>query len=126
MAALFHQFWHVTTGGMRSWYEAKMFIERASVVSSDALHVLVGVLAWMIAAVVLRRSLSSRFPWLILLGLAVLNEFVDFWIERWPDLGMQLGESAKDILLTMALPTVLMFAVRFRPNLFRARPAGRR
>jgi len=111
---------------MRSWYEAKMFIERASVVSSDALHVLVGALVWMIAAVVLRRSLSSWFPWLILLGLAVFNEFVDFWIERWPDLGMQLGESAKDILLTMALPTVLMFAVRFRPNLFRARPAGRR
>ena len=111
---------------MRSWYEAKMFIEHASVVSSDALHVLVGVLVWMIAAVVLRRSLSSWFPWLILLGLAVMNEFVDFWIERWPDLGMQLGESAKDILLTMALPTVLMFAVRSRPNLFRARPAGRR
>ena len=55
-----------------------------------------------------------------------LSLFVDFWIERWPDLWMQLGESAKDILLTMALPTVLMFAVRSRPNLFRARPAGRR
>jgi hypothetical protein len=124
--AIFHQFWHVTTGGMRSWYEAKMFIEHASVVSSDALHVLVGVLVWMVAAVVLRRSLSSWFPWLILLGLAVLNEFVDFWVELWPYVGMQLGESAKDILLTMALPTVLMFAVRSRLNLFRARPARRR
>jgi hypothetical protein len=105
---------------MTSWYEAKMFIEHASVVSSDALHVLVGVLAWIVVALVLRRSLSAPFPWLVLLTATLLNESVDFWVERWPSLAMQLGESAKDVLLTMTLPTLLMFAVRLRPNLFRA------
>ena len=57
-----------------------------------------------------------------LLVLTLLNECVDLWVEQWPDKAMQYGESAKDILLTMTLPTVLMFAVRLRPNLFRPAP----
>jgi hypothetical protein len=103
-----------------------MFIEHASVVNSDGLHVLVGVLAWILVAMVARRSLSARLPWLVLFVLTLLNECVDLWIEQWPDKAMQYGESAKDILLTMTLPTVLMFAVRLRPNLFRASPGRRR
>jgi TRAP-type uncharacterized transport system fused permease subunit len=111
---------------MTSWYQAKMFIEHASVVSSDALHVLIGVLLWVLVAYVARRSLSAPLPWLAVLALTLLNECVDLWVERWPDIAMQLGESAKDVLLTMALPTVLAFAVRLRPNLFRPLPARRK
>lgn len=110
---------------MRSWYEAKMFIEHASIVSSDALHLLVGTLVWLLIALVLRRPITQWLPWLILLALIAFNEAVDLWIERWPDLAMQYGESAKDVCLTMVLPTVVMFAARLRPNLFRA-PAPRR
>ena len=122
MTTLLEQLRHVVTGGMMSWYEAKMFVEHASVVNSDGLHVLVGVLGWVLVAMVLRRSLSAPLPWLALLALTLLNECVDLWIEQWPDKAMQYGESAKDILLTMTLPTVLMFAVRLRPNLFRPVP----
>jgi len=104
---------------MRSWYEAKMFIEHASVVSSDALHLLVGTLIWLLIAFVLRKPITRWLPWLILLGLIAFNEAVDLWIERWPDLAMQYGETAKDVALTMILPTVLMFAARLRPGLFR-------
>lgn len=126
MTALFHQFWHVTTAGMRSWYEAKMFIEHASVVSSDALHLLVGTLVWLLVALVLRKPITRWRPWLVLLGLIAFNEAVDLWIERWPDPAMQYGETAKDVVLTMVLPTVLMFAARVRPGLFRAPPPRRK
>lgn len=125
MTTIFHQLWYVATGGMRSWYEAKMFIEHASVVSSDALHLLVGTLVWLLVAFVLRKPITRWAPWLILLGLIAFNEAVDLWIERWPDLAMQYGETAKDVFLTMVLPTALMFAARLRPSLFRA-PAPRR
>jgi hypothetical protein len=121
-----HPLWHAMTGAMLSWYEAKMFVEHASLVSSDALHVLVGVLVWTLVALALRRSLAAWLPWLLLFALILFNESVDLWVEQWPYLAMQLGESAKDILLTMTLPTVLMFAVRLRPNLFRAPPVRRR
>lgn len=126
MTSIFHQLWYVATGGMRSWYEAKMFIEHASAVSSDALHVLVGTLVWILAAIILRRNLSTLIPWTLVLGLTLFNEVVDLWIERWPDLAMQYGESAKDIVLTMTLPTVLLLLARTQPGLFHAFRRARR
>jgi len=126
VTSIFHQLWYVATGGMRSWYEAKMFIEHASAVSSDALHVLVGTLVWILAAIILRRNLSTLIPWTLVLGLTLFNEVVDLWIERWPDLAMQYGESAKDIVLTMTLPTVLLLLARTQPGLFHAFRRARR
>jgi len=110
--------WHLVTGGMLSWYEAKMFIEHASVISSDAIHVLIGVLIWIVAAQLSRRALSAWLPWLVVLALTLLNEAVDLSVEHWPSLGMQLGESAKDVLLTMVMPSLLFALTRYRPNLF--------
>jgi hypothetical protein len=103
-----------------------MFIEHASAVSSDALHVLVGTLVWILAAIILRRNLSTLIPWTLVLGLTLSNEVVDLWIERWPDLAMQYGESAKDIVLTMTLPTVLLLLARTQPGLFHAFRRARR
>ena len=47
----------------------------------------------------------------------LFNESVDLWAELWPSRAMQLGEGAKDIVLTMLLPTVLMLALRWSPRL---------
>lgn len=109
-----------------SWYEAKMFIEHASAVSSDALHVLLGVLVWLLVALLLRKPASAPAPITVLLGLIAFNELVDLWIEQWPDKAMQYGESAKDLVLTMALPTVLMFLAAHAPRLFVGRTNGSR
>ena len=38
---------------------------------------------------------------------------------QWPQRGMQYGESVRDIVLTMFLPTLLLFAARAMPQLFR-------
>jgi hypothetical protein len=46
--------------------------------------------------------------------------------EQWPDPGQRYGEGAKDVLLTLFVPTVIMFAARFRPDLFRQAPRRRR
>jgi len=113
--------WHVAESVMIWWYHAKMFIEHASIVTSDALHVLIGVALWVIAAVVLQRRLADRLPWLVVLAAVLFNEAVDLWVEQWPDAAMQYGESARDILLTLLLPTLLMAAVRERPDLFAGR-----
>lgn len=126
MTNLFEQIRHAVTGGMMSWYEAKMFIEHASVVSHDTLHVLLGVLVWVGAALLLRKPLTALAPILILFGLAAFNELVDLRVEQWPHKGMQYGESAKDLVLTMILPALLMVAIRLWPNLFRPPPGRRR
>jgi len=126
MTPFLEQIRHVVSGGMMSWYETKMFIEHASVVSSDALHVVVGVLVWMLVAVLWRKPLTARGPLAILIGLIIFNEMVDLWAEQWPDKAMQLGESAKDVVLTLLLPIVLVLVVRLRPELFRSSPRGHR
>ncbi len=117
--------WEAITSVMASWHQGKLVIEHAVTISHDSLHVIVGVLLWLVLGFILRRPLSSWFPWLWLLAFILWNETVDLWVERWPDPGQQYGEGAKDVLLTMFLPTMLMFAVRLRPQLF-ARPARRR
>ena len=113
-----HAVWHLAEDVMFAWYKAKMFIEHAGIVTSDALHVLVGVGLWVLAAVVLRRRLTDWLPWLIVFAAVLFNEAVDLWVEQWPDAAMQYGESVKDILLTLLLPSLLMVAARERPDLF--------
>lgn len=113
--------WEGITTLMSSWHEAKLFIEYAVAINHDALHVIVGVLVWVLIALVARRPLGHIRPWLWLLALILWNETVDLWVEQWPDPGQQYGECAKDLVLTIFLPTVLMLAIRVRPTLFAAR-----
>ena len=111
---------------MESWHQGKLFIEHAGIVSNDALHVFFGVAVWLVAALLVRRPISSWRPWLWLLAIIAWSETVDLWVEQWPDPGQQYGEGAKDLVLTMAVPTLLMLAARLRPDLFRAGPRRKR
>ena len=102
-----------------TWYEIKMGIEAVGAVSDDALHVIAGVLFHLLFAVILRRPLSSWRPVIAVLAILIFNEAVDLWVERWPSLAQQLGESAKDVSLTMALPVLLALSLRISPRLAR-------
>lgn len=121
-----HDIWEAVVAGMTSWHEAKLFVEHAVAISHDSLHVIIGVLVWLVVGLVTRRPLSARGPWLWLFAIILWNETVDLWTEQWPHPGQQYGEGAKDLLLTMLVPTVLLFAIRLRPDLFRALPRAKR
>lgn len=103
---------------MMDWYEAKRFVEQATTLSMDALHVLAGALLFLGLALLLRRPVSDPRPWLGVLIVTLLNEAVDLWIERWPSPGMQFGEAAKDIAVTMLLPTIILLTARHLPRLY--------
>ena len=107
------------------WYQVKLFLEHASGISMDALHILVGFLVFVVAAVLLKRSVGDPLPWLALLILELGNEAYDLHVELWPDPGSQLGEGVKDIMLTMALPTLLLLVARMRPALLANESAAR-
>jgi hypothetical protein len=121
-----HKLWNAVVLAMTSWHEGKLFVEHTIAINHDALHIIIGVLVWLGIALVMRRPVSTKFPWLWLLALILWNETVDLWTEQWPDAGMQYGEGAKDVLLTMFVPTVLMFAARLRPALFAASASRRK
>lgn len=118
-AAAPQQLWQAISTAMSSWHQGKLFVEHALRISHDTLHLIVGVLIWIVAALLVRRPLTSWIPWLWVLAFILWNEAADLWNERWPDAGQQFGEGAKDVLLTMFLPTLLMVAARARPDLFR-------
>jgi hypothetical protein len=100
------------------WYQVKLFIQHASGFSMDALHVIAGVILLFAIAALLRSSVARRRPLLVVLIIEIINEASDFTLEFWPDLGMQAGEAAKDVILTMAVPTMIFVAARYRPRLF--------
>lgn len=104
-----------------SWRETKLFLEESLAISAESLHVIVGMLILFLAALLLRKSVASWWPWLVVLAFATLNEVNDLRIDQWPNLRMQYAESVKDLLLTLFLPTLLMITARYMPQLY-ARP----
>ena len=117
---MLHDLWMALIGAMESWHQGKLFLEHSLTITHDALHMLVGAFLWIVIGLVLRRPLYSWRPWLWLLAATMWNEAVDLWVEVWPDPGQQYGEGVKDLILTLAVPTMVMFAARLRPDLFRA------
>ncbi len=101
------------------WQEVKFFARHATGFSMDALHVIAGVMLHFLLAMLLRSSVARPLPLLLVLGFELLNEANDFRVEIWPDLSSQFGEAAKDILMTMLLPTLIFLIARYRPKLLR-------
>jgi hypothetical protein len=115
---ILHQSSRALASAMTSWHQGKLFIEHSLNVSHQSLHIFIGLLLWLAFGLVLRRPVTSWWPWLSLFAVILFNETVDLWIEQWPDPGQQYGEGAKDMLLTLAVPTIVMLAARARPDLF--------
>jgi hypothetical protein len=113
-----HPVWQALTTAMTAWHQSKVFVEHSLSIEHDALHVLVGVLLWLGFGLLLKRPLTSWVPWTWVLAVIAWNEAVDLWVERWPFLGQQYGEGAKDLFLTMIVPTIILAMLRLRPELF--------
>ena len=100
------------------WNDAKVFLEHVVAFSQDSLHVIASVLIQLVAALMLRKSVSSWWPWLVVLTAAAINELADLWIDQWPQPAVQYGEGARDLLLTLLLPTLLLITSRTFPTLY--------
>jgi hypothetical protein len=101
-----------------TWYSSKRFVEHMAGFSHDAIHVLVGGIAPLLIAWVSRRTLANWLPWLVVLLLIFINEAIDLAVGLWPDYPARYGESAKDLILTMVLPTIFLLTARLKPELF--------
>lgn len=89
----------------------------------DALHIYTAVLIQLGSAALLRRTLASPWPWLVVLAFALTNEWLDVHgddlVEAW-----EKAAALHDLWNTMLLPTLLLLVVRFAPRLTnRAAPA---
>ena len=100
------------------WSHFKEFAEFATGFSPDSLHVILGVCFQFSLAAVFKIPLSRWLPWSLVLALATANELNDIVFDYWNLPARQFGESAKDILLTMFVPTLVLMATKYMPRLF--------
>lgn len=110
---------------MSWWMHSKLYLEHSITFSSDALHVIGGVVVLLGTALLLRKPLSSAGPWFVVFVLACFNEFIDLRFPQWPDPAMNYAESAKDLILSMVLPTLLLVAARLFPRLWSGAAPGK-
>jgi len=105
------------------WYAFKEWLEAVTWLDMDALHIHAGILLQLLAALLLRRSLQSPWPWLIVLAATLANEAYDLRYETWPDpeRARQFAEGAKDLVNTMLIPSLLLLVARFAPRLLTGR-----
>lgn len=104
------------------WYSIKALMIEQTDLSRDALHIFAGVGGQLLVALLIRRGLGHPLPWLVVLVAELVNEYFDLnegdvWGERpmWPG-------SVRDLLVTMAIPTLLLLLARYAPGLFTPRP----
>ena len=95
-----------------NWIDFKLEIGRIVGLDKDALHIYCGVSIQLIAALVLRRTLGAKLPWLCVLAAILFNEWMDLHVELWPDRWQQYRASIHDIVNTMILPTLVLLLVR--------------
>ena len=99
------------------WWLMKAWVEETTGLNMDALHVHAGILAQLFFALILRRSIGSVWPWLLLLAAQIGNEWWDLTYEIWPTRDKQWAESIRDTWNTMLLPTLLLVLSRYAPGL---------
>lgn len=81
--------------------------------SKDALHIYVGLIVFLAAAVVLRKPLRSIVPWFAVVAIAIAGEALDM-DDDIASLGhWRWGASLHDVLNTLFWPTVLMLLAKF-------------
>ena len=108
------------------WHEIKVWLEQATRLDMDALHIYAGLLLQLALALVLRRPLRSLVTWLAVLVAILANEYYDYRYEIWPapERPLQRAEGIKDVWNTMLLPTAVLLLARFHPRLFAGRTAS--
>lgn len=107
------------------WLDFKHWLEGASGLEMDALHIHAGVLGLFAVALLTRRPVASWLPWIAVLIAALANEIYDLRYDPWPETerARQIAESVKDVWNTMLLPTVIALLAQFLPKLFAGRAA---
>ncbi|HEY0014589.1 MAG TPA: hypothetical protein VGB79_17235 [Allosphingosinicella sp.] len=107
------------------WYSVKLAVVEQTNLSRDALHIFFGLAGQLLVALVIRRSLAHPVLWLALLLFELANEYYDLAREDWTDRAMWPG-TVRDLLVTMAVPTVLLILTRTAPGLFARTGKGKR
>jgi hypothetical protein len=107
------------------WVTIKTSLTDITSLGRDALHIISGLGIHVLLVFTFRSFFGALVPWTVTLGIALANEWLDLSSEIWVDelRHEQWEDSAKDVVTTMLVPTVLLVLSRFAPAKLR-RPPG--
>jgi hypothetical protein len=107
--------------GRHHWAQVRLFmldpikdIVRLSGLPDPALHVILGLVIFFVAAAILRVPVSNWKPWLVVLGLQLVNEGADLLREVIEGGTVFLRGSLIDTAVTLLLPTLIVLAGKLR------------
>ncbi|MFN3944141.1 MAG: hypothetical protein ACK4K7_04340 [Allosphingosinicella sp.] len=106
------------------WLTLKDWLGEVTGLGEDALHIYAALVIQLTAALVLRRSLASPLPWLCVLAVLLVNEWLDITLPEGPVERWQIDGGIQDLWNTMLLPTVLLLMARYAPGLMVAERKG--
>jgi hypothetical protein len=105
-----HEIVSIIGAAGRTYLQVKGRLEQSIPFDSGWLHLMAGPLIFVAAAFLLRKPLSSWWPWLVVLFFEGLNEILDLTLGSWAP--REFALNATDVLLTMALPTAVLAIAR--------------
>lgn len=101
-----------------------MWLESTTGLERDALHIYCALVIQFSLSLFFRRGLGSPWPWIIVLVVAVTNEYLDYQRvgESEASILFFKEEAFRDMWNTMLIPTVLMLIARFWPRWMTGKP----
>jgi len=105
------------------WFEIKNWLELLTGLDRDSLHIYAGVGVQLIVALILRRSLASPVPWLLVAVAALTNEYYDYSVVPDPLNGTSeyFDGAVRDVWNTLLLPSLFLVIARYWPTLLTGR-----
>lgn len=100
---------------METWVTGKALVAEWAGLDRDGLHILLGLLAFLVAAIALRRPLSNPLPWVAVLILCIADEMFSAWLDGTFGFGI-VNTSGRDIGLAVAAPTLILLLGRLVPS----------
>lgn len=106
---------------MSSLQAGKLWLIDLTGLAKDALHIYVGLLVFLLAAVVFRWPLGTWRPWLAVLAVTIAGEIWDIADRARLALDQNAMGNWKDVWNTLFWPTVLTLLARYSRVLRRRR-----
>lgn len=99
------------------WLEIKIWLISTTGLDRDALHIYCALVIQLFCALFFRRRLGSIWPWIAVLIIATINEYLDYQRVGTSEASILLfqAEAYRDMWNTMLLPTILTLIARFWP-----------
>ena len=98
---------------MSTFQQAKLALVDTAGLAKDALHIYVALIVFFLSCILFKWKARQWKPWLLVVLAALTGEALDIRDELAAAGPILWAESAKDIVNTLLVPTIILLAARY-------------